>query len=273
MKKIYNTLATLLLVFNFGFSQTTLTEAVDFTVTTVHGEEINLFQLLDEGKHVVIDFFFTTCFPCTQSVPIVNEAFEKYGCNQGDVFFLSVDYGDTDAEVLQYEEYFGVLLPGVSGLDGGGNDVVSAYGVNTFPTIILIAPDRSIVDQSISPVSEITFHNAITVTAGIDANPDACNLVGVNDLEDTGYDIHKVYPNPTNSVAFVAFSMEASASVSVEVYNMVGQLVYSIPANDYTEGTHTLEINTEDMANGNYSIQLKEEAGNLVAVSKLTVLK
>lgn len=44
----------------FAFSQTYLTEAVDFTGTDIYGEEFNLFEKLDEGQYVVIDFFFTT---------------------------------------------------------------------------------------------------------------------------------------------------------------------------------------------------------------------
>jgi hypothetical protein len=44
----------------FTFSQTTLTEAVDFTGTDIYGEEFNLFEILDGGQYVCIDFFFTT---------------------------------------------------------------------------------------------------------------------------------------------------------------------------------------------------------------------
>lgn len=42
------------------FSQTSLTEAVDFTGTDIYGEEFNLFEILDGGQYVCIDFFFTT---------------------------------------------------------------------------------------------------------------------------------------------------------------------------------------------------------------------
>ncbi|NPD46403.1 MULTISPECIES: hypothetical protein [unclassified Lentimicrobium] len=48
------------LTMNTSFAQTPLTEAVDFTATDTEGHTWNLFDLLDEGKYVVIDFFFTT---------------------------------------------------------------------------------------------------------------------------------------------------------------------------------------------------------------------
>ena len=110
-------------------SQTNLTTAVNFTVTDVHGQTHNLFNILDGGKHVIIDFFFTTCGSCIASVPTLNQAFTDYGCNTGEVYFISIDQGDTDAEVLQYEETYGGLLPSVSGVNGGGNSVTSTYGV------------------------------------------------------------------------------------------------------------------------------------------------
>lgn len=44
---------------NTSFAQTNLTTAVDFTVTDTEGHTYNLFDILDEGKHVLIDFFFT----------------------------------------------------------------------------------------------------------------------------------------------------------------------------------------------------------------------
>lgn len=53
---------SILLFFTIGFAypQTSLTEAVDFTATDVEGEVHNLFEILDGGQYVCIDFFFTT---------------------------------------------------------------------------------------------------------------------------------------------------------------------------------------------------------------------
>ena len=137
-------------------AQTSLTTAVDFTVTDVHGETYNLFSILDDGKYVIVDFFFTTCPPCVASVPVLNQAYTDYGCNTGEVVFLSMDAGDTDAQVLQYENDYGGLLPSISGVNGGGDAVNSIYGIGAYPTVILIAPNRTILEQDIYPVTNIT---------------------------------------------------------------------------------------------------------------------
>jgi cytochrome oxidase Cu insertion factor (SCO1/SenC/PrrC family) len=73
-------------------AQTPLEEAIDFQVTDVNGNEIHLFQLLDEeGKYVLIDFFFTTCGPCQDIVPRVSEAYEYFGCGEHDIEFIAMD--------------------------------------------------------------------------------------------------------------------------------------------------------------------------------------
>ena len=59
MTKIFYT-TLLFFTISFAYPQTNLTEAVDFTATDVFGVEHNLFEILDAGQYVCIDFFFTT---------------------------------------------------------------------------------------------------------------------------------------------------------------------------------------------------------------------
>ncbi|MCB2220964.1 MAG: peroxiredoxin family protein [Bacteroidetes bacterium] len=42
-----------------SMAQTTLDSAINFSVKDVHGNSISLYDLLDENKIVVIDFFST----------------------------------------------------------------------------------------------------------------------------------------------------------------------------------------------------------------------
>lgn len=133
-------------------AQTPLTEAVDFEVTDLEGNNIHLFELLDEGNYVFIDFYFTTCVPCQDAVPKISEAFEYFGCGEHDVFFMAMDYGNTDAQCIEFDEEFNVAYPSVSGVEGGGTAVCDAYQIPLYPSIVLIAPDRSIVEQNIWPI-------------------------------------------------------------------------------------------------------------------------
>ena len=124
-----------------------ITQVVDFIATDTHGNHHHLFDYLDNGKFVVLDFFFTTCPPCIQSVPILNYSYTAYGCNNADVIFLGINYFNTDIEVVNYENNYGSLIPAISGVEGGGEAIVTNYGVLSFPTIIIIDPNRNIINQ------------------------------------------------------------------------------------------------------------------------------
>ena len=124
-----------------------ITQAVDFIATDIHGNTHHLFDYLDDGKFVVLDFFFTTCGPCIESVPILNYSYIEYGCNNADVIFLGINYFNTDIEVVNYENNHGALIPAISGVEGGGGAIVTNYDVHTFPTIIIIDPSRNIINQ------------------------------------------------------------------------------------------------------------------------------
>lgn len=56
--KNFTLIIGLLLATTFSYAQTPLTVAVDFTATDIEGVEHNLFDILDAGQYVCIDFFF-----------------------------------------------------------------------------------------------------------------------------------------------------------------------------------------------------------------------
>ena len=146
MKKIFTLILIAILSFNLK-AQTSLTEAVDFTGTDCYGEEtINLFEILDRGQYVLIDFYFYSCPPCQTAVSRVVEAYEAFGCNKHDVFFLEVTHVDNDEICQWWADKYGVGYPTI-GKDGGGVEIRDAYNIPSFPSLVLIAPDRRILLQ------------------------------------------------------------------------------------------------------------------------------
>ena len=163
MKKIFTFLFAILLSFN-TFAQCPLTTAVDFTATDVHGTEVNLFEILDGGQYVLIDFFFTTCGPCQNAVPNVVESYYSFGCNMHDVYYLEIATGDTEAACLNWVNTYGVEYPTISGA-AGGTSICSQYSIGAYPTVILIAPDHSIlINDLLWPIS--SAQNIITALEG-----------------------------------------------------------------------------------------------------------
>ena len=155
-------------------AQCPYTTAIDFTATDVHGTEVHLFDILDSGQYVLIDFFFTTCGPCQQACPKIVEAYYAFGCNMHDVYFMEIDTGDGTATCLNWVNTYGVEYPTISG-EGGGTAICSYFGISYYPTVILIAPDHSIVIQDLYPIpSAQTVINALT-PYGIEEHE--CNTV------------------------------------------------------------------------------------------------
>src|SRR5690606_17626680 len=167
--------------------------APDFTVTDTHGETHRLYDYLEAGKVVVLDFFYTTCGPCQYYSPQVNLAYEKYGCNTGDVIFIAIDHNDSDAEVLAYDAQYQIQYPSVSGLNGGGNSVVNLYHILAFPTFYVIDSTKSIIEQITPPTLQVFDYRF--QQHGI--QPVDCNLSGSIDLEN--FDKPALFPNPLAS--------------------------------------------------------------------------
>jgi hypothetical protein len=78
-------------------------------------------------------------------------------------------------------------------------------------------------------------------------------LVGSEKPLQTVSSISQNYPNPANGTTRVDVRLAKTASVSLEVYNIVGQKVYEIPARNLTEGTHSFEINVAGLKAGVYT--------------------
>ena len=190
--------------------------APDFTATDVHGHTHHLYEYLEQGKVVVLDFFFTTCGPCQFYSPQVNLAYEKYGCNTADVLFIAIDYGDTDAMVEAYDATFNIKYPSISGVEGGGNAIVSSYGVIGFPTFYVIDSTKTIIDEIDPPTLQV-FDFRFEQHGILPAD---CGPSGIEDPgEDRG--LH-LYPNPVTD-GFLTIEWPGGL---LKIYDVAGQLVF-----------------------------------------------
>ena len=162
MKKLFTFIFAIALSLNM-LGQCPLTTAVDFTATDCHGTEVHLFDILDGGQYVLMDFFFTTCGPCQQATPKVVESYYAFGCNMYDVFYIEVSVSDGDAACQTWAANYGVEYPTISTAGGGATICNSLYQIGQYPTVILIAPDRSIKIQDLWPINNAqTIINALT---------------------------------------------------------------------------------------------------------------
>jgi PKD repeat protein len=102
------------------------------------------------------------------------EAYELFGCNNAELFVLSISCLDNDAQCIAYDEEHGVEHPTISDEQGGG-DIADVYGIEYCPTYLLIAPDHTIVEQGIWPVSSAQTFVDVFESHGIEQSD--CDVV------------------------------------------------------------------------------------------------
>lgn len=78
-----------------------------------------------------------------------------------------------------------------------------------------------------------------------------------------------VYPNPTEDVTNIKVSTEETADVTVEVYNLMGELVYTESTQNLTPGKYYYPVDVTDFASGIYTV--KTTVNNTVKTAKLSV--
>jgi hypothetical protein len=79
------------------------------------------------------------------------------------------------------------------------------------------------------------------------------------------------FPNPFNNYTNIRYRLEKPDFVSIEIFNINGQLI-SVLVNEYqSAGDHTITWNADDLEEGFYFCKL--QSGSLISVRKMIRLK
>jgi len=156
---------TLLTIFSFmsilSFGQLeSNTLAPDFTITDLEGNEHNLYDILDEGKTVIIDVFATWCGPCwgfheSHALEDIYNAYGPEGENDMFVFGIEAD-GQTNLDCIYdlpgcNSSSIGDWTAGVSYPISNNSQINGLYDINYFPTVYIIFPNKIV--REIGPLS------------------------------------------------------------------------------------------------------------------------
>ena len=141
MKSVLPLLLLFILVFN-----TNAQDAPDFTVTDIDGNEHHLYDYLDDGKVVLIDFSTTWCNPCwevhlSHVLEDLYGAFGPEGSDQLQILFLESDPSTGMDDLLgQTASTMGDWVTGVPFpiIDLENEVIPNAYGINGYPTLFWI---------------------------------------------------------------------------------------------------------------------------------------
>jgi cytochrome c biogenesis protein CcmG/thiol:disulfide interchange protein DsbE len=120
--------------------------APDFTFTTFEGETISLADL--KGKGVVVNFWASWCDPCRDEAELLESAWRRE--QENGIVFIGLDYLDQEPAALAYLEEFDISYPNGPDLQ---SQAARRYGIKGVPETYFIAPDGTIVQAVIGPVT------------------------------------------------------------------------------------------------------------------------
>jgi thiol-disulfide isomerase/thioredoxin len=116
------------------------TDIVSATILDLDGDDVDLVSLLD-GRPMLVNFWFSNCQPCKREMPALQDAWTIFGDR---VRFIGVNTQDSESITRSFAEEMGVEYELLRDPDGR---LVTANGVATFPTTLIVTADGTVVEQ------------------------------------------------------------------------------------------------------------------------------
>ncbi len=232
----------------FGVAQT----ASNFNCNDCSSINHDLFTELDAGKVIVIAWVMP-CSNCISGALSGYSAVQSFSnSNPGQVlFYLADDVANTSCATLQSWANTNSMPNAVV----FSNAAVSmgAYGAAGMPKVIVVGGNSHTVYYNVNGSGSIN-------TAGVQTainNALAANATAIKE-NDNVFSSLSIYPNPNNSSSTIFLKLSKETKIKVEVLNQLGQKVLEAYNGNLPQGENTLKINTADLNNGNYFINITD---------------
>ncbi len=123
--------------------------APDFTLSTLNGGGAKLHLADLKGKAVVLNFWSSTCEPCTEEMPFLQNSWSQL--QSKGVVFIGIDQPESASAAQSFLHKYNITYPNVQ--DTVGSTTTTDYGVTGTPETIFINKDGVVVAKWISPLT------------------------------------------------------------------------------------------------------------------------
>jgi|GEM_PF-2151620 len=83
--------------------------------------------------------------------------------------------------------------------------------------------------------------------------------------------LYQNFPNPFNSSTVIKYSIPSESYITIELYNVIGELIKTIVDGYHNEGIYTVTLSSNDFPSGIYLYKMKTETQSLT--KKLIIIK
>lgn len=231
------------------------------SLTQTEVDSLGAQSFMASNNNIFLSSEISDAYPDTVSAPVTFTAAAQAFVDEAGTSstFISEDVAFTSAPglptTIMTEFYSGTA--GTTEFDVAGEPFDFGY-VATF--------DSYTAGKYGQPLGSIVWHPGVTV--GIEDE--------VLSENPNGFKLNGNYPNPFNPSTSISFDLAEASDVSVEIFNMIGQKVMSIPVQRLAAGSNqNLRVEAGSLTSGIYIYRVTAKSGNTITsnTGRMTLIK